>query len=191
MWNVNITGFLILASITWLCLASLCAYFNQLYEFETLVNGKQIPHIVPTAFVSIIRNALHPKLAFGNLRNRAFTVWPLNVWSSEVKINKKQKSHILCDQDWVERLKKNITLKTLDTFGNCQRPHLVNSNMGIKQQTCENFGSIVYQSCKRIMKEKHPYCTHLCAFRCIIIKGFSWIEAFYYSSEKLPLFQKL
>ena len=38
-------------------------------------------------------------------------------------------------------------------------------NIWIEYEICENFDSIGYQSCKRIMKEKKYPCCNLCGFR--------------------------
>ena len=48
-----------------------------------------------------------------------------------------------------------VSLKALDTFGNCQRPVF---SLGV---------SIGRQSCERIMEEKTPLSHKLCAFRCL------------------------
>ena len=61
-------------------------------------------------------------------------------------------------------------LKALDTFCNCQRPVLsvgVSQHMHTKTNLWK-FVLIGHQSCKRIMKEKHPTsCTNWCAFKCL------------------------
>ena len=60
-------------------------------------------------------------------------------------------------------------LKSVYTIVNCQRPVF---SLGVSQHmhkiTCENLSSIGRRSCEITMKEKHPYHTKLCAFRCLI-----------------------
>ena len=64
-----------------------------------------------------------------------------------------------------------VSLKTLDTFGNCQKPFFplcVSQHMH-KITNCENLSLIGRRSCEILMKEKkHPCHTKLCAFRCLI-----------------------
>ena len=61
-------------------------------------------------------------------------------------------------------------LKTLDTFGNCQRPvfsHLVYLNICTKYQTCENLNSIACRSCEIIMEEKTPLSHEVVCFQML------------------------
>ena len=81
--------------------------------------------------------------------------------------------------------------KAMNTFGTCisQRP-VISLGVSKRMYKITNFDSFGHRSCKKIVKQKkHPCCTNLCAFRCII-KGFR-PEVFQYLSEKLPLSQKL
>ena len=64
-----------------------------------------------------------------------------------------------------------LTLKTLDTFGICQRT--VWTELAVSQHYAQNkpvniWTQIGHWNCERIMEEKTPLLHKLCTFRCLI-----------------------
>ena len=76
------------------------------------------------------------------------------------------------------------TLKALDTLlAKDQCFYLVYPSICIKEHISAHFDSIGHQSCKRLMKEKHPWCTNLRTFRSFsktkVVQRDSFVTMFY------------
>ena len=104
------------------------------------------------------------------------SLWELKSWSA------------LC-MNWSSQTDRMYTLKALDALGNCQRPvfslGVSQHEWSIKQQICENLGSVGYRSCKRIMTEKHPWVRNYLFLR--YFRGSHFSQCFVLNSSPLPV----